>query len=400
MSGPDSGHRAMTPRDLTSPDSAELAERARSWRSAYVHIPFCRRRCPYCDFAVVTPEEGGEPDRWARYVDALLSEMSMGEAWEPLDAVSFGGGTPSRLPPDELERLVEGLRERCGVQDGAEVSLEANPEDWTPEYASAVAAAGFNRVSLGAQSFDPAVLESLGRRHSASDTEAAVEAARAAGFTTVNIDLIYGTPGESMASWADSVQRALAAEPDHLSAYALTVERGTALSRAVASGAPAPDPDDQADKYEYLRAAGSVAGLVRYEVSNWAMVGHACRYNLATWAQGDYLGFGLGAHSHREGMRRRNVRRLDVYLDRVERGGLPEAGRERLTKREREHERLFLGLRRAAGAVVGSAGEALLASDAGRRLLEAEVIGVGDGRLRVLRPLLTDAVLRELPSRP
>jgi oxygen-independent coproporphyrinogen-3 oxidase len=194
------------------------------------------------------------------------------------------------------------------------------------------------------------------------------------------------------------VERALDSGVQHLSAYALTVERGTALSRAVAAGAAAPDPDVQADAYDHLEAAAPAAGLVRYEVSNWARPGHACVYNLATWAQGEYLGFGLGAHSHRDGTRRRNVRRLDVYLERVERGERPEAGRERLTSAGREQERLFLGLRRAAGAVSGEAGSALLATAGGRRLVASGVIEEREGRLRVLRPLLTDAVLREIPD--
>ncbi len=393
-------HSGVTVRGVASPDAPELADAARSWRCAYVHVPFCHRRCPYCDFAVVTPEEGGAPDRFGRYVDAVLAEIEMAGEWGPLDAIDFGGGTPSRLPAADLGRVVAALRDRFGLAEGAEVSLEANPEDWTPPTATAVAAAGFNRVSLGVQSFDLAVLEALGRRHRPADAEAAIDAAEAAGFRTVNVDLIYGTSGESMASWAATVRRALDAGLPHLSAYALTVERGTALSRAVAAGAPAPDPDGQADAYEYLRAAASEAGLVRYEVSNWARPRHACHYNLATWAQGEYLGFGLGAHSHRAGMRRRNVRRLDVYLERVERGELPEAGRERLTPAAREQERLFLGLRRVAGAETGTAGSALLDSDAGRRLVAAEVIEERHGRLRVVRPLLTDAVLREIPVVP
>jgi putative oxygen-independent coproporphyrinogen III oxidase len=381
-----------------SPDDAGLADAAQTWRSAYVHVPFCHRRCPYCDFAVVTPEEGGGPDRFARYVDAVLAEIDREEEWGPLDAVDFGGGTPSRLPAAELGRIVAALRNRFGLVENAEVSLEANPEDWTEAAAAAVAAAGFTRVSLGAQSFDPAVLEALGRRHRPEHATAAIAAALAAGFRTVNVDLIYGTPGESAASWASSVARALDSGVQHLSAYALTVERGTALSRAVAAGAAAPDPDVQADAYDHLEAVAPAAGLVRYEVSNWARPGHGCVYNLGTWAQGEYLGFGLGAHSHRDGTRRRNVRRLDVYLERVERGERPEAGRERLSSAGREQERLFLGLRRAAGAISGEAGSALLATAAGRRLVASGVIEERDGRLRVLRPLLTDAVLREIPG--
>jgi oxygen-independent coproporphyrinogen-3 oxidase len=248
------------------------------------------------------------------------------------------------------------------------------------------------------QSFDPAVLTSLGRLHGPADGEQAVLAARSAGFETVGLDLIYGTPGESAASWEETVERALALDPDHLSAYALTVERGTALSRDVLAGAPGPDPDDQADKYEHLAASASAAGLVRYEVSNWARPGHACRYNLATWGQGEYLAFGLGAHGHREGMRRRNVRRLDAYLSLVEAGERPEAGAERVDGWSAEQERLMLGLRRAAGVIAGDGGAALEASADGLRLVAAGVLGRRGDRLVVAMPLLTDEAVRAVLS--
>ncbi len=371
-------------------DSPHLADEARRWRGAYVHIPFCARICPYCDFAVVA----GRDDLAGRYLDAVVAEIAMEPPWSPLDAVAFGGGTPSQFPAAGLGRLLAALRDRFGLAAGAEVSLEANPEDWTPALAEALLAAGFDRVSFGVQSFDPDVLARLGRRHTPAGGERAVTGARRAGFRSVSLDLIFGTPGESPASWEATVDRALALRPDHLSAYALTVERGTPLGREVAAGAPAPDPDDQADKYLHLEEAAAAAGLDRYEVSNFARPGHACRYNLLTWAQGEYLAFGNGAHGHRAGVRRRNVRRLDAYLAGVEAGERPEAGREAVAGFAAEQERLLLGLRRAAGVATGAAGAALLRSPWGRRLVDAGVLAGHGERLLVAQPLLTDEVAR------
>jgi len=376
------------------PDASAVADAAVSLRSAYVHIPFCHRRCPYCDFAVVDlSNQDGPIDRYAA---AIHREIGLEPEWAPLDAVNFGGGTPSILPAARLAAMVASLRARFGIAANCEISIEANPEDVTAEYAAALIAAGFNRISLGVQSFDDRVLDTLGREHSAAVATAAVAAARRAGFRSVNVDLIFGTPAESVTSWRRTVETALGLEPDHVSGYALTVERGTALSRAVAAGAAAPDPDDQADKYEILQEAAAGAGLVRYEVSNWARPGHGCRYNLGTWAQGEYVAFGLGAHGYRSGVRRRNPRRLDAYLRPIERGERPEAGRETLPGPERETERVFLGIRRTAGVVAGVAGRRLLASAAGRRLVAAGVIALSGDRLVVNRPLLTDAVAREL----
>lgn len=371
-------------------DSAPLADRAAGWSAAYVHVPFCSRLCPYCDFAVVT----GRDSETSRYVDALCREITMEPEWRPLDAVYIGGGTPSRLPVEELRKVVGALRDRFGLTEACEVSLEANPEDWTWELAALLTEAGFTRVSFGVQSFDPEVLESLGRQHSPQQAAQAVRQAQDAGFRSVNIDLIFGTPGEQTESWTASLDQALALEPDHLSAYALTVERGTALSRAITAGASGPDPDVQADDYEIAQRRCAEAGLDRYEVSNWARTDHACVYNLVTWARGEYLAFGSGAHGHRADTRRRNIRRLDAYLDRVERGVRPEQGRETLDEWGREQERLLVGLRRAAGVVSGRGGAALLASGWGRRLQEAGVIHLEGDRLAVRRPLLTDEVAR------
>ena len=367
-------------------DDAAYADAAAAWRGAYVHVPFCARVCPYCDFAVVA----GRDDLHSRYVDALVAEIAMEPEWGPLDAVYVGGGTPSRLPAEALGRVVDVLRARFGLAPGAEISLEANPEDWSDEYADGLLSVGFNRVSLGVQSLDDDVLASLGRMHDAPAAAAAIRGAARSGFRTVNVDLIFGTPGESLASWRATVAATIDLGPDHVSTYALTVERGTELGRAVLAGAPAPDGDDQASKWQHAASVLEGAGLRRYEVSNFATPGHGCRYNLLTWAQGEYLAVGLGAHGHRDRVRRRNVRRLDAYLGRVEAGERPEAGRDDVVGWGREQERLLLGLRRTAGVVAGAGGERLLASAWGARLEAAGVIELDEGRLRVVRPLLTD----------
>jgi oxygen-independent coproporphyrinogen-3 oxidase len=384
------------PIETVPPDSPLLADAAAGWASAYVHIPFCARVCPYCDFAVVAGGEG----QVERYLGAVMVEISREPEWRALDAVNFGGGTPSRIEPGDLGRVLEALADRFSLDPAAEISLEANPEDWTLARARGLRTAGFNRVSFGAQSFQPGVLSALGRRHRPEQVAQAVEGARAAGFPSVNLDLIYGTPGEDLFAWEATLETALSLKPDHLSCYALTVERGTVLQRQIASGAPAPDPDLQADQYQLAERLLAGAGLVRYEVSNWSRPLHPCRYNLAVWAQGEYLGLGMAAHRHRDGIRSHNLSRLDSYLEAIEAGRSPRRGIEQISGWSAEVERVLLGLRRRAGVVPGKAGETLLTSAEGRRLASAGVLGVQGERLVVLRPLLTDAVLRALLALP
>ena len=378
------------PTDAVRADDPALADRAATWVGAYVHIPFCRRVCPYCDFAVVE----GPGDLRAPYLEALKAEIAADQPFGgPLDAVHLGGGTPTSLDPAALGAVLAGLASRFGLADDAEVSIEANPEDLDAPTAEGLAAAGFNRVSLGVQSFDPAVLASLGRRHSPEQAGAAIAIARTS-FASVNVDLIFGAVGESARSWESSVQRAVDAGIDHLSAYALTVERGTPLARAVLAGAPAPDPDDQADKYLAAESIAAAAGLVRYETSNYARNGHACRYNLLTWAHGEYAAFGNGAHRHRDGRRSWNLRRVDRYVERSPAAVV--AGEEQLDAWGRDVERVLVGLRRTAGVVPGIVGAALAGSAAGERLIAAGVLHAVADRLQVIRPLLGDEVGRAL----
>jgi len=357
---------------------------------AYLHTPFCAAICPYCDFAVVA----GKDDLIDRYCDAVVAEIGMDLPWKPLDAVYIGGGTPSRVPGHQLSRFLEALRRRHGINEPAELSLEANPEDWTAETAASFRNAGFNRVSFGAQSFDDSVLVSLGRRHGPDQISMAVATARTAGFDNISIDLIYGSPDESERSWRDTVEAAIAAGPDHMSCYALTVEPGTELGRQVGRGAPAPDPDIQASRFGIADSILTANGLTRYEVSNWSRPGYECVYNSIVWAQGDYVAYGNGAHRYRGGVRSRNFRRLESYLKAVEGGESPTAGEEILTGWDLELDRLFVGLRRSAGVGVGEGGQAFLGDPDGQRLLEAGVVSAAGDRLKVENPMLSDAVLR------
>jgi putative oxygen-independent coproporphyrinogen III oxidase len=363
---------------------------------AYVHIPFCARRCPYCDFRISV----GREEARDRYVASVVAEIEREADWLPLAAVYFGGGTPSYLGAGGLEKILAALERRFGIAAGAEISLEANPEDWSAALVQALAAAGFTRVSLGAQSLDPSVLRTLGRVHTPEQVPAAVDLARKAGFRSVNLDLIFGTPGESPTSWERTVAKALAADSDHVSCYALTIEPGTEMFQRVAGSEAAPDPDDQADRYEAADRLLSAAGLNRYEVSNWARPGHECRYNQAVWAQGEYAAFGMAAHRFRDGVRGHNLQRLDAYLAAVEAGRSPFIATEKVTGWDREVERVFLGLRRAGGVRAGPAGEALVESAEGRRLVEAGVIALQGERIVVRRPLLTDAAARAVLALP
>jgi oxygen-independent coproporphyrinogen-3 oxidase len=360
--------------------------------AAYVHIPFCSAVCPYCDFAVVA----GQDHLAARYIDAVCTEIGRSRPWRPLDAIYLGGGTPSHVDPALLGSVLDALADKHGIARDAEVSLEANPEDFSTGTATALRAFGFNRVSFGAQSFDPGVLASLGRRHHASQIESSFESARAAGFENLSIDLIFGTPGETDESWGESLQSGLRLQPDHVSCYALTVEPGTPLGREVRAGAPAPDPDVQASRYETADEVLSRAGLARYEVSNWSRPRHECRYNLTVWAQGEYEAYGNGAHGFRRGRRFRNLRRLDAYLDRLEAGRSAHAGEEMIDGWGAELDRLFVGLRRTVGVASGPGTETLLSSEEGRMLVAAGVIAEQSGRMVVSRPLLTDAVHRSV----
>lgn len=361
-------------------------------RACYIHVPFCARHCPYCDFAVVV----GREEEIERYAAAVRREVAADTPAGPLDAVFIGGGTPSAVPPAVIASFLGSLDDRHGIAPGAEVSLESNPEDLGGSLPLALVEAGVNRLSIGAQSLDPEVLAALGRRHEPGNVLVAIQRAREAGMRSVSVDLIFGHPTETEPSWRRTLEGVAAAGPDHVSTYALTVERGTALSRAIADGEPAPDEDTLADRFEAAGAILGAAGYVHYEVSNHARPGHECLYNLRVWRNEPYLAYGLGAHGYRDGIRYRNVRALDAYLDRSESGGSVRQGEDVIGPWESELERLMLGLRLRDGVPAGAAGAVLVGTPVWERFRRAGIASLEEGILRVERPLFTDAVIREV----
>ncbi|CAB4876212.1 unannotated protein [freshwater metagenome] len=309
---------------------------------AYIHIPFCSKRCDYCAFATWTDRH----HLIDSYVGALLSDIGRHAAggMPVVDTIFVGGGTPTLIDPAALARVIAAIPRAAD----AEVTVECNPDDVTPEMMRIYADAGVNRVSIGVQSMVPQVLLSLGRTHVPANVTRAVEAVRAAGIPTFNLDLIYGGAGERLADWEHTLTGALALEPTHVSAYALTIEAGTPLATQPERH---PDDDDLADKYEMADDMLSAAGLANYEVSNWARPGHECRHNLVYWHQGDYQGFGCAAHSHRHGRRFWNVRTPERYIDLVADAdpAAVEAAGEELDAEERRMEGLQLQLRLREG---------------------------------------------------
>lgn len=315
----------------------------------YVHVPFCLTRCGYCDFNTYA----GLDHLAGRYVTALRDEANLAApGWTDAMLVSLflGGGTPTTLPAETIARLVQHLRDCFEFEPEAEITSEANPDTVDERYLADLLDAGVTRLSMGVQSFDPTVLTALERIHSPESARAAFAAARAAGFTDVNLDLIYGAHSESLESWTRTLDEAIALGPEHLSCYALTIEPATALGRKVAAGlVPAPDPDVQAEMYDLACASLADAGFEHYEVSNWAKPGHHCVHNLGYWEGRPYLGLGAGAHSFRGDRRWWNVRPPQEYLELVASGRLPTGGEEHLSHDERQLERLLLGLRTADG---------------------------------------------------
>jgi oxygen-independent coproporphyrinogen-3 oxidase len=370
----------------------------------YVHVPFCASRCGYCDFNTYTAAEGVTRDG---YADVVLAELALAArvlADRPLshvDTVFFGGGTPTLLPPAELAGILDAIDRTWGLAPDAEVTTEANPESVDAGDLSALRAAGFTRISLGMQSTAPHVLAVLDRRHTPGRGTAAAGEALAAGFDHVNLDLIYGTPGERPEDFAASLAAAVDSGVDHVSAYALIVEDGTRLAARMRRGElPYPDDDVAADRYLAADAALSGAGLDWYEVSNWARgpAGH-CRHNLLYWTGGDWWGLGPGAHSHVGGVRWWNVRHPARYAQRLSGGGSPAQAREVLTPAQRHTEDVMLRLRLAGGlelSTLDDIGRARAARARDDGLLESGAFTAGRAVLTLRGRLLADAVVREL----
>ena len=397
----------------TLPESARAGLGQRPF-GIYVHVPFCTTRCGYCDFNTYTAAELGAGSAAAspgRYPDLAIAEIRFarrvladedGHAADvPVSTVFFGGGTPTLLPPAALGGILRAIDAEFGLAPGAEVTTEANPESVDEAILNELRAQGLTRVSFGMQSAVPAVLALLDRVHQPGRPARCAEWARAAGFEHVSLDLIYGTPGESDVDWRRSLDAAVASGPDHLSAYALTVEAGTRLAARVRRGElAAPDDDVLADRYLAADEVLTTAGYGWYEISNWAASGQArCAHNLLYWTGGDWWGIGPGAHSHVGGVRWWNVKHPAAYAARLASGASPGQAREILTDDERRTERIMLLARLATGCPVdelGPAGRAAAATAVTDGLAEPAAHAAGRLVLTPAGRLLADAVIRDI----
>ncbi len=396
----------VAPRDGSLPNVGD----AETPFGVYLHIPFCTARCGYCDYNTYTATELRGVTRQS-FVDDLLSEIAFsrrvlvdgGHPIRPAATVFIGGGTPTLLPTADIARILDAVRQSFGIEPGAQITIEANPDSVSEDGMRELAAAGVTRVSVGMQSAIPAVLATLDRTHNPESVVTAVAWAKAAGLGT-SVDLIYGTPGESLDDWRESVEAALALDTDHVSAYALIIEEGTALERRIRRGELEPIDDDRhADMYELADDLFTAAGYDWYEVSNWAR-DPAMRslHNLSYWQGTDWWGFGPGAHSHLNGVRWWNVKHPAAYAERIGAGESPALEREILDDEQRVYESVLLGIRVRDGIAIDSLGPlgrdsvAGLIADGlvdGARAIAGRVVLTRRGRLLadlVVRTLLAD----------
>jgi len=390
------------PRSGELPEAA-LARAGRRGFGVYLHVPFCASRCGYCDFNTYTPAESGLDQ--SDYVTAALAEIDLARrvlpAAGPVRTVFVGGGTPTLLPAADLSRLLDAVDKAWGLAGDAEVTTEANPESVDPAMLKSLHDSGFTRISLGMQSTAPHVLQLLDRRHTPGRAAQAALEAREAGFEHVNLDLIYGTPGETGEDFAGSLRAAIDAGVDHVSAYALIVEDGTRLAARIRRGeVPMPSDDVAADRYLAADEALSGAGLDWYEVSNWAAGDAArCAHNLLYWTGGDWWGIGPGAHSHVGGVRWWNVKRPAQYAQRLHNGESPGAGRELLSDEDVYVEDVMLRLRLRSGfplAELTGGGPAAARTALDDGLLDGSAYADGRAVLTLRGRLLADAVIRDL----
>jgi oxygen-independent coproporphyrinogen-3 oxidase len=324
--------------------------------SFYIHIPYCSKRCGYCDFNTYTPAELQGPDLATvsqNYIDAALGEIELaystvGDAQVP--SIFFGGGTPSLMPARELARVIVKIRERFSLLSDAEITLEVNPDSVTMDFLSEMRESGATRISMGMQSAVPHVLETLDRTHKPESVMNAVQAAVSAGFENISVDLIYGTPGESIEDWKTSVTAAMELPVNHISAYALIVERGTKLAAQIARGKfSLPDDDETAEKYLIADDAFESAGFSWYELSNWSKPDGECRHNIAYWDGSNWWGVGPGAHSYVDKKRWWNVKHPSTYQQKIFRSESPELSSEILTGENLADEFVMLQIRRREG---------------------------------------------------
>jgi len=375
----------------------------------YVHLPFCLSKCAYCDFASFPLETAGGLSSARRYVEALAVELDLRAASEEFagvtaDTIFFGGGTPTVLPAEWLAEVLSRIRLRFPVPDDVEVTVEANPGTVDREKLSALREAGFNRLSLGVQSFSDDSLALLGRVHTGAEAREAIAAARSAGFDNLSLDLIYGLPGQTVEEWRADVRAALEVGPEHISAYGLSLEPGTRLAEEVECGRLSePGVEPYAEMYQLAEEAFTAAGYEHYEISNYARPGRECRHNRKYWSGDEYLGLGSSAHSHRWGGRWNNLPAPGVYCEWLERGQLPVERAEALSAKSRVGEMLMLGLRCAEGVseeeIAARTGlrPSEVFGEAMARLSENGMLVAADGRLRIPREkwLVSNEVLAE-----
>ena len=409
----------------------------------YIHVPFCLRRCGYCDFNTYTAVDLGGGASRGDYASMAVREMRLVRDWQerhgiaepPASTVFFGGGTPTILPAGDLIAMLDAVREVWGVEDGAEITTEANPDTVNADYIRALADGGFTRISFGMQSAVPHVLRTLDRTHTPANVEAGVRAAGAAGLRS-SVDLIYGAPGEGLEDWRTSVRTAIDLGVNHISAYALTVEPTTKMGRQIAAGVlPKPDDDDEAAKYEIADELFSAAGLQWYEISNWARPGYESRHNLGYWRNVDWAGIGPGAHSHYNrvepascrsesersarphgsspqdcdahgAIRSWDLAHPRLWSERVNAGQVPWAGSESITPMEALEETIMLGLRLREGLDLTALKTSLdvggaASSDIDAGVAELEREGLVERRGSRLIPtlrgrLLNDAVIERM----
>lgn len=318
-----------------------------STTAIYVHIPFCSRKCGYCDFNAYSGYKDGTK---ARYVEALCREIAAAGDGSTIQTVFFGGGTPTNLPARDLARILATLRAHFTLAANAEVSLEANPSDASPQELEALRAAGFNRISFGVQTFNDTLLKLIDREHSGEAAKQAIVQARAAGFTNLSLDLMFGLPRQTVRDFERTLETALALEIPHLSIYGLIVEEGTPFfARRERGKLPLPAESAEASMFGRALEQTRVAGLERYEISNYARPGYACRHNRVYWRNESYFGFGAGATGYLAGVRRVNIRRPSAYTDAALAGRALAVETETLTADETMGETMMLGLRLAEG---------------------------------------------------
>jgi putative oxygen-independent coproporphyrinogen III oxidase len=388
------------PSDGSLPSSATAAV-GKNGFAVYVHVPFCASRCGYCDFNTYTARELGGGASQDSYASTVLQELALAKnavSPEKVDTVFFGGGTPTLLSADDLGRILDGIDRTWGLADGAEITTEANPESVDPSYLRTLRGHGFNRISLGMQSAAPGVLRILDRRHTAGRAPQAAIEAREAGFEHVNLDLIYGTPGETADDFAASLRTVVDAGVDHVSAYSLIVEDGTRMAARMRRGEiPFPSDDVAADRYLAAEAALSEAGFSWYEVSNWATSPEArCRHNLLYWTGADWWGFGPGAHSHVGGVRWWNVKHPSAYAKRLADGVSPGHGRELLTDEDRHVEDVMLRVRLREGIALDRVDQLGAKQALANGLLDPAAYERGRLELTLRGRLLADAVIRDV----